>query len=54
MKSIAAFTVRGMNKMPPASRKRLARWLRSMASWLVKNGPECAPTFRGRYYGRGP
>lgn len=48
-KPVATVQINGAGDMLPEERDNLAKWLRSQATMLTKQGDEYAPRFTGRY-----
>lgn len=48
-KSAAVLTVRMADEMTPKGRREVAAWLRRQAAMLVKEGPNYAKRYTGRY-----
>jgi hypothetical protein len=48
-KSAAIVTIKEADRMTPAGRRRVAKWLRAQADMLVKEGKNYSPRFTGRY-----
>ena len=46
----AELKINRASDMTDAGRKQIADWLRKHADDLVKDGPQYAPHFRGRYF----
>jgi hypothetical protein len=51
-KPVATLVIRGLPDMPKDNRKRIAIWLRELASSVVKEGDEYSKRFIARYHAK--